>query len=200
MEQVDPNLETPISYYNKTRKRSFFFSRMFVMLSMVVLVIALSVNISFLYSQERTTTTSHASTPESEQVALPSLAAGCTYQPATNSKGYKVVCPTSLPTQSAQTATASAASIIVTLPNLPPQCQYAVSTNGYSLRCTALQAPIPTVAVTLPQSCSVTANQSNPIQCTNEKDTSIITTIPKLPSGCVYKGIGSKTYVVCTAQ
>jgi hypothetical protein len=196
MEPIDQNQETPISYYNSNRKRSFFFSRIFVMFSMFVLIIALSINVSFLYSQEKTSTTSKAST--NEQIPLPSLPVGCEYQPSNTGKGFTVVCATPTPAQPIKPATTSATAI--TLPNLPPQCNYVLTANGYLLTCNSPQTPIPTTAVTLPQSCAATNNPANPITCSNAKDTSEITTLPKLPLGCIYKSVGTKTYVVCTTQ
>jgi hypothetical protein len=200
MEPIDQNQETPVSYYNSKRKRSFFFSRIFVLFSMFVLIIALSINVSFLYSQEKTSTTSKAS--NNEQIPLPSLPAGCEYQPTNTGKGFTVVCSTPTPSQPVKptTATTSAASVAVTLPNLPPQCSYTLTSDGYLLKCQSTQTPIPTTAVTLPQSCATTTNPVNPIKCAEAKDTSEITTLPKLPLGCVYKGVGTKTYIVCTAQ
>src|SRR5258708_1449589 len=119
MEQTQQSQQTPTqeqphqtaSAYYKTHKRSFLFSRVTVMTSMLVLVIALAVNISVLYSQDRSTTQSHASTPENQKNLLPALHAGCHYQPTKG--GFTVTCPTAIPV-----ATRSAVPINIILPKL----------------------------------------------------------------------------------
>src|SRR5215469_10300629 len=101
-------------YYNKYRKRSFFLSRITVLSSMVVLVLALGINISLLYSHSANTIASHAAGHENPQTSLPSLSAGCEYQQVKG--GFVVACPTATPTP------AVTVPINVAIPQLPPQC------------------------------------------------------------------------------
>src|SRR5579864_2926042 len=120
---MDPAQESASAYYNKYRKRRFFFSRLTVLTSMLVLIITLGINISLLYSHDNSTTQSNAAGHENPQKLLPSLPIGCSYQQTT--KGLSVVCPTPTPTE-----TASAVSINVALPQLPPQCILESSSGG----------------------------------------------------------------------
>src|SRR6185437_16930427 len=83
-------------YYNKYKKRSFFLSRITVLSSMVVLIVALGINISLLYSHSTSTVASHAASSENSTTNLPSLPAGCDYQQVKG--GFVVVCPTATPT------------------------------------------------------------------------------------------------------
>ncbi|MGH7203978.1 MAG: hypothetical protein ACREHC_06040 [Candidatus Levyibacteriota bacterium] len=183
----DPTPQSAQAYYNKTRKRSFFFSRIGIVISMTVLVIALAINISVLYSQDRTNLQSHASTPPTTK-DLPVLPKGCDYQQA--NKGFKVVCATTAPTP---TVTAN---INVQLPQLPPQCSLQTSNGGNKVQCSKA-VPIPTVAVTLPPSCTAT-QQVNTISC-QQKGEHVLTPLPSLPGGCVYKQVGNAYFVSCTS-
>ncbi len=193
-QQKQPPQQSASDYYNKYRKRSFFLSRLTVFTSMAVLIVALVVNISLLYSQEKSTATTHADTPTNQTQLLPSLPVGCSYQQM--KKGLAVVCPTptAIPTL---TATASAVPINVALPALPPQCTIEASSTGSQLHCTAI-VPIPTVAVTLPPTCE-TGNQTNMLSCTvNSK--AVPVPLPSLPGGCSYTLRANQYYVVCEAK
>ena len=181
--------QTAESYYNNTRKRSFLYSRVTVIVSTLVLVVALGVNISVLYSQQAKTIQSKASTPPSTQ-NLPALPEGCSYQRLTD--GFKVVCATTAPTKTASVP------VNITLPYLPPQCQLETTTEGSMIHCTAA-VPIPTVSVTLPESCHATT-QTNMISCTDSAQQSITEPLPSLPGGCSYAQVGQKYFVVCKSQ
>ncbi len=178
--------QTAATYYNNDRKRSFLFSRITVMSSMFILVVALAINISLLSSQEKTSTQSRASVPQADKSTLPSLAAGCEYQKVKD--GFTVVCPT--PTQIASVP------IDIALPKLPPECSLQTSTTGNKIQCTTPHAPIPTVPVTLPISCTAT-NQTNIVQCTQGNKAPVMVSMPSLPEGCVYTLVANKYYVDC---
>lgn len=180
--------QTAETYYDKNRKRSFLFSRITVVTSMLVLVVALTINISLLSSQERTSTKSRASAPVNNQKTLPSLHAGCEYQPTKN--GFKVVCPT--PTLK-QTALAP---INIELPKLPPQCILQTSTNGNKIQCSKSHEPIPTVPVSIPVSCAST-NQTTILECREGTKQPVIVPLPPLPIGCDYAKIQTKYFVRC---
>jgi hypothetical protein len=176
-------------YYNKYRKRSFFLSRLTVISSMAVLILALGINISLLYSHSQNTITSHAAEAQNPQTILPSLPAGCEYQQIKG--GLKVVCPTPTPT------IAVTVPINVALPQLPPQCTISTTTTGSAVHCTTA-IPIPTVAVTLPTTCSVTS-QTNTLSC-NDNNKIVPVPLPSLPSGCSYALTQGKYYVVCKSE
>jgi len=145
---MEPNPEPLSSYYNLSRKRSFFLSRFFVLTSLLILVIGLVVNISFLYSQQRTNTNSRAAS-SNPQSTLPSLPAGCEYQQSGDN--FKVVCPSITPAQHIIPIN----SITIELPKLPSQCSYETTTQGYVLTCISPKPPIPTVALpSLPEGCN----------------------------------------------
>ncbi|MGI8420442.1 MAG: hypothetical protein ACR2LN_07440 [Candidatus Levyibacteriota bacterium] len=188
---MEPNQNQPPqsaqAYYNKTRKRSFFFSRIGIVISMTVLVIALAINISVLYSQDRTNLQSHASTPPTTK-DLPVLPKGCDYQ-KTN-KGFKVVCATEAPSPTVTT------NINVQLPQLPPQCSLQTSNGGNKVQCSKA-VPIPTVAVQLPPLCTAT-QQANTISC-QQQGKNFLTPLPSLPGGCVYKQAGNDYFVSCNS-
>ena len=187
--QTPPQEEAPqtaATYYNKNRKRSFLFTRITVMTSMLVLVIALAINISVLSSQEKTSTQSRASVPQTDKSNLPSLAAGCEYQKVKD--GFTVVCPT--PTQIASVP------IDIVLPKLPPECSLQTSTTGNKIQCATPHGPIPTVPVVLPISCTIT-NQPNVVQCTEGTKKPVMVIMPTLPEGCVYTLVANKYYVDC---
>lgn len=154
---------------------------------MLVLVIALVVNLVALNSQDTSTISSHASTGENPVKNLPSLPAGCVYQHTIH--GEKVVCPTNEPTKAINFP------INIALPELPPECHFATTTNGDTLQCTPSHEPIPTVPVQLPTDC-VTA-QNNMLVCKNTYGKSVRVPLPSLPAGCMYS-FESNTYnVVC---
>lgn len=176
-------------YYNKYKKRSFFLSRITVLSSMLVLIIALGVNISLLYSHTQNTATTHAAEPENPQANLPSLPVGCEYQQIKG--GLKVVCPTPTPTLAASVP------INVALPQLPPQCNLSSTSTGSEIHCTSA-VPIPTIAVTLPQTCEVTT-QPNTLSC-SDNNKIVAVPLPSLPGGCSYILKANQYYVSCEAN
>lgn len=186
---MDPIQESASTYYNNYRKRRFFFSRLTVLTSMLVLVIALGINISLLYSHDNSTLSSHAAEPENPQKLLPSLPAGCSYQQTT--KGLAVVCPT--PTSTINPAIP----INVALPQFPPQCTLESSSTGSKVSCSAI-VPIPTTPVILPAICEA-ASQSAGAVC-NENNQQITVPLPSLPGGCSYEFVLNRYYVVCKAE
>jgi hypothetical protein len=186
---MDPIQESASAYYNKYRKRRFFFSRLTVLTSMLVLIVALGINISLLYSNDNSTIKSNAAAPENPQKILPKLPSGCIYQQT--KKGLAVACPTPTPTPMA------AVPINVALPQLPPQCTLESSTTGSKVSCTAI-VPIPTIPVTLPTTCQV-ASQSANVVC-NENNEAVPVPLPSLPTGCSYKLVLNKYYVACVAS
>ena len=192
---MEQNVETASSYYNDKRKQSFFLSRIFVIISMLVLVAALGINVSVLYQQERTSTTSQASS-DTKQTNLPDLPKGCEYQ--SKGKGVVVVCPTAAPTIT-QTATTNAQfPVNVRLPKLPAQCEYVNSMEGTSIECTSAQPAVPTVAVTANTSCLPSAKKDM-LDCTGERNQVVAVQLPALPGGCVYKLVGKNYVVDCNA-
>lgn len=188
---MDPKQETAASYYSRTRKRSFFYTRITVIASMFVLVIALIINIVALNTQGDSTTQSKAAGHENIQALLPTLPAGCYYQQTT--KGLLVACPTPTPTGTAS------APVNIALPQLPPQCTLTTSTNGSTITCTPSHPPIPTVAVTLPQTC-VATNELNKVTCRNALGQMITAPLPSLPRGCSYQKVKDNYYVVCDVK
>lgn len=192
---MEPNLESAQHYYNPQRKRSFFYSRLFVVVSMLVLVVVLTINISVLYSEQRTSTTTQAS---NGQTQLPNLPQGCEYQSNGQGKNVKVVCASATPVQKPTSTPNAVAPLTVGLPKLPAQCRYLISEVGYEVKCTVAQ-PIPTVAVTTPIGCELTSNGpgSEALRCRegNNKPTPL----PTLPKGCEYKAIGTNYFVSCVA-
>lgn len=185
---MDPTQESASTYYNKYRKMRFFFSRLTVLTSMIVLIITLVINISLLYSHDKNTITTHAATEQNIQQVLPKLPVGCLYK-KTN-KNYEVECPTPTPA-------VDPISINVPLPALPPQCTLESSTSGSKIYCT-LPVPIPSVAVTLPSTCQ-TASQSASVSCI-ENNKQVLVPLPSLPESCQYKLLYGKNYVECEAR
>lgn len=190
---MDQPQESLASYYNEGRKRSFFFSRLFVVLSMLVLVIALSINISVLYSEDRTSTTTSANSGKN-QANLPPLPEGCEYQ--TVDKGVIVVCPTDAPQISPTLAANSEFPMNVRLPKLPSQCEYMNSANGVSISCSSAQPPIPTVAVRALTSC-LPGDEKDTLTCTNEHNQAVAVPLPSLPAGCGYKLVARNYFIDC---
>lgn len=189
MEQTqDPTIDSAEAYYTPNRKRSFLFSRISVVASMLVLVIALVINVSLLSAQNKTATQSHASEEPSTK-NLPSLPAGCGYQRVT--KGFQVVCMTATPEPTNTTA------INVQLPQLPPQCSLQTFEGGNKIICTT-GVPIPTIAVTIPANCTTIA-QANILSC-RDKGQNIMNPLPVLPDGCNYKQAGQNYFVVCQSR
>lgn len=184
---MDPTQESASAYYNKYRKRRFLFSRLTVLTSMLVLIIALGINISLLYSHQNSTIESHAATDQNPKKLLPQLPSGCLYQQTT--KGLAVVCPT--PTSSSTTP------INVALPQLPPQCTLESSSIGSKISCTTI-ALIPTVPITLPTTCQI-ASQSANVTCI-QNNQQVTVPLPSLPEGCSYQSVLNKYYVVCEAK
>ncbi len=192
---MESNLDVAQNYYNSSRKRSFFFSRLFVISSMLVLLIALMVNISFLYSQERTSTTSQASS-QNAQKFLPSLPAGCEYEQI--GKGFKINCPQISPTLAAKLANTATFPVDIELPNLPAQCKYQTSNGGFAVKCASPLPPVPTVAVNISPSCLATLEGGpNTLACKDANNQTVQVTLPALPKGCEYKQITGMFYVDC---
>lgn len=182
-------IQSAVAYYNKNRKRSFLFSRITVVFSMFILVVALGINIFSFYSQDTQTTQTHASTPENQKKLLPSLPAGCGYKEIKG--GMTVVCPSAQPTVASVT-------INVVLPQLPHQCGYETSTRGNIIHCTDSTTPIPTVPVTLPATC-VATNQHYVVICKSDKENELVP-LPSLPGGCSYALVQNNYYVVCKSN
>jgi hypothetical protein len=187
---MDPAQQTAAEYYKKHRKHSFF-SRLTIFSSMAILLIVLAINISVLYSQDKSTTTSHAATPEQIEKLLPSLPQGCIYQHE-NGK-VKVECHKPTPT------IATIIPINVDLPKLPPDCSLTTSTTGSKIQCTDGNTPIPTVPVTLPANCTI-ANKPNSAACKNNSNDFVLVPLPSLPEGCSYKLVANQYFVVCEAK
>src|SRR5258708_4616004 len=126
-QSMDPTQQSASDYYKKHRKRSLF-SRLTILSSMVVLVIVLAINITVLYSQDKNTIKSNASSPINVEKLLPSLPSGFVYKHI-NGK-VKVDCPKATPTNTPSVP------INVALPKLPPQCSFETSMNGSTIHCT----------------------------------------------------------------
>jgi hypothetical protein len=187
---MDPTQQSAADYYKKHRKHTLF-SRFTIISSMAILLIVLAINISALYSQEKSTTSSHASTPENVEKFLPSLPAGCVYLHE-NGK-VKINCPKEKPT------TAASVPINVALPELPPQCSLVTSTSGSVIHCSTVHPPIPTVPVTLPTTCiGVTPDKT--VICKNAQGQNETIPLPSLPEGCSYSLVSNQYYVVCEAK
>jgi hypothetical protein len=182
--------ESAVAYYNKNRKRSFLFSRITVVASMFILIIALGVNIYALYSQGQNTYKSNAATQENPIKILPKIPAGCKYQQVPG--GLTVVCPTAAPTT-------AASPISVVLPQLPPQCSLESTGIGSAVTCTSSNVPIPTVIVPLPKTCTIT-NEPNTVTCRKNGNPVQTVQLPPLPKGCVYSLVSNNYYVSCQAK
>jgi len=179
--------ESASAYYNSSRKRSFFLSRLTVFASMFVLLVVLTINISLLYSNDKSTISSHAAEPVNPIKLLPSLAQGCSYQKI---KGeLTVACATPTPTITVP--------INVILPQLPPQCSLETTANGNKIHCNTI-VPIPTVPVTLPSTCQAT-NQTNKVSCTEDNQT-VVAPLPSIPAGCSYQMREDKYFVQCQSE
>lgn len=189
--------ETATSYYNHSRKRSFFFSRLFVVFSMLILVIALGINISVLYSEERTSATTRASTA-ANQSNLPVLPKGCEYQ--SKEKRVIVVCPTATPELSPTLAANPKFPIAVELPELPASCDYEASGEGLAVKCTSTTAIIliPTVPVKTLTSC-FPGTQKDTLVCSEAANEKVIVPLPPLPKGCEYQLVAKNYFVSCKA-
>jgi hypothetical protein len=183
----EKSYESIADYYNKSRKRSFFLSRLTVITSMFVLLIVLTINISLFYSNQKSTTQTHAAENENSTKLLPSLAQGCSYQQV-NGK-VTIVCNTPTPTVSVP--------INIVLPQLPQQCSIETTTDGNKITCTTI-VPIPTVAVTLPPMCK-TANQADKVTCTENART-VTVPLPSIPEGCSYTLHNGENFVICQAE
>lgn len=183
MEQSSQSAET---YYNQKRKRSFFYSRVTVFVSMIVLVGVLAFNVNSLYNDPTVTQSRASEQPNTNN--LPKLPKGCEYKPVNN--GFEVVCTTPTPE-----ATPETSGINVQLPKLPPQCSIEALEGGNRVVCTT-GVPIPTAAVTLPANCIATA-QANTVSCV-KNNKNVQTPLPSLPGGCSYKQVGQNYFVVCS--
>jgi preprotein translocase subunit SecG len=123
------------SYYTTNRKYSFFYPRVTVLVSMIILVITLVINIIIVYKHDKTSIQSQASTSEITQ-SLAAIPHGCSYQQT--QQGLKVVCPQPtliIPTDAAtchpgmQSGTMICVDKkkqpqIIQLPILPKECRY----------------------------------------------------------------------------
>src|SRR6266568_1571449 len=184
---MDPTQQSAAEYYKKHRKRSFF-SRLTIISSMTILLVVLSINVSALYSQDKSTISSNASTPENVEKNLPSLPAGCVYQHIQGK--VKVDCPKTAPT------IVSTVPIDVQLPKLPPECSFETSTNGSKITCSSHTTPIPTVPVILPPTCVISYQQDS-VACKNSSNQKVTVHLPSLPEGCSYSLVANNYYVTC---
>jgi hypothetical protein len=182
--------ESAVAYYNKNRKRSFLFSRITVIASMFILIIALGVNIYALNSQGQGTYKSNAATQENQTKILPKIPNGCRYQQIPG--GLTVVCPSVAPTS-------AASPISVVLPQLPPQCSLETTASGSAVACSSPNVPIPTEPVTLPKTCTI-ANQPDTVSCRKNSNQIQSVPLPSLPKGCTYSLLGDNYYVSCLAK
>lgn len=190
---MEQSLDSATNYYNNNRKRSFFLSRIFVIVSMLVLVVTLGINISVLYSQQRTSTTSQAASV-SKPSDLPTLPKGCEYQ--SKGKGVVVVCPTESPKVTGTTEANEQFPINVRLPKLPAQCDYIDSAAGIALQCGSPKPVVPTVAVSEITSCVPGATKDT-LDCSDAQSKKVVVALPSLPQGCVYKLVATKYFVDC---
>lgn len=188
--EKDQIQESAVSYYSKNRKRSFLFTRITVVASMCILVIALGVNIYALSSQNQGTYKSNAATKENPVKLLPKIPAGCKYQQL--SGGLTVVCPTAAPTSEATSP------INVVLPQLPPQCSLESTASGSAVQCSSPNVTIPTAPVTLPKSCTI-ASQPDTVSCVKNGIQESVS-LPSLPKGCDYNLVEGNYYVACKAE
>lgn len=163
---------------------------------MLVLVVALGINISVLYSDQRTSTTTRADSGNN-QANLPDLPAGCIYE--TKENGVVVVCPTATPDISPTIAVNPQFPVNVRLPKLPAQCEYMDSEKGIWVSCTSAQPPIPTVAVRAYTSCIPSAEE-NTLDCSDDKDQVVQVLLPSIPGGCEYKLIGKNYFIDCNTK
>lgn len=193
---MDQNVETATSYYNSNRRKSFFLSRLFVLISMLVLVVTLSINVAILYSQQRTSTTTQAS-GTANQNNLPDLPKGCEYQ--TKQNGVEVVCPTGAPEASPTLASNPKFPINVELPELPETCTYAASNGGFAVNCSTPNAIIPTAAVRTVTSCQV-GTEKDTLICREVDDQKVVVPLPSLPEGCEYQVVARNYFVSCKAS
>jgi hypothetical protein len=190
---MEQSNETATTYYNDHRRRSFFLSRLFVVVSMFVLIVALGINISVLYSDQRNTGTTRADSGNN-QTNLPALPEGCSYQ--TGENGTVVVCPTAIPEASPTVSANPQFPINVQLPKLPAQCEFMDSEKGIWVSCTSAQPPIPTVAVRSYTSC-LPSSQKDTLECSDAQNQKVAVPLPSLPGGCEYKLIGKNYFVDC---
>lgn len=188
--EKDQIQESAVSYYSKNRKRSFLFTRITVVASMCILVIALGVNIYALSSQNQGTGKTNAATKENPVKLLPKIPAGCKYQQL--SGGLTVVCPTAAP------ASEATSPINVVLPQLPPQCRLESMANGSAVQCSSPSIPIPTAQVPLPKSCTI-ATRPDAFTCL-KNGTQETVSFPSLPKGCEYNLVEGNYYVACNAD
>ncbi|MBA3723921.1 MAG: hypothetical protein H0W89_03420 [Candidatus Levybacteria bacterium] len=193
---MEQSQETATSYYNHSRKRSFFFSRLIVIFSMLILVIALGINITVLYSEERTSATTRASAGDS-QSNLPALPKGCEYQ--SKEKGVIVVCPTATPELSPTLAANPKFPISVELPELPAPCDYEASGDGLAVTCTSAAAVIPTVPVRTLTSC-IAGTEKDTLICHEASNEKVLVPLPPLPKGCEYQLVAKNYFISCKAS
>lgn len=195
MEQ--PPIDSAQHYYNEARRKSFFYSRVFVIVSMLVLLVGLGVNITLLNTQQRTSTSSQAAS-NNNQDNLPSLPAGCEYH--TQNKNVTIACTTPSPSAAFALSPAPSYPLSIDLPALPSQCKYQTSHKGYKVACQSLQTPIQTAVVSLPSGCVPFYDATNFLaQCTQQNGSKIKVNLPQLPEGCVYNRGESAFTITCNA-
>ncbi len=189
---MDQNVETATSYYNAHRRKSFFLSRLFVLISMLVLIVTLGINVAVLY-QQRTSATTRASGPVGQN-NLPALPQGCEYQ--TKQNGVVVVCPTDKPNASPTLASNPEFPIKVELPELPEPCTYASSNGGFAVNCSSPNVVIPTSAVRTVTSCQV-GTEKDTLICRETDNDKVVVPLPPLPQGCEYQVVARNYFVAC---
>ncbi len=141
---------TASEYYNKQRKQSFLLSRIAVVVSMLILVIALGINIAARTAQKKAATISHAATIPIT-VMLPKLPPECNFDSST--RGSAIHCtqthvpiptvPVTLPQACITSAQLNKVTCrneanketTVPLPLLPNGCFYKLVTNKYFIVC-----------------------------------------------------------------
>ena len=141
MQQEDQSFQSASAYYNKHRKRSFLFSRIAVFGSMLVMILALSLNLSVLNSPQRSDIRSQAASNEVESNTLPKLPKDCVYQQLKDEP--IVVCSSPTPQQTTFGANGTYKA-----------CQPLLEGEKYVLQCTDDKNQRVTVPLQLPPGCA----------------------------------------------
>jgi hypothetical protein len=192
------NIDSAQHYYNAARKRSFFYSRLFVILSMFILIIGLSFNLSLLYSNQKTTVASHAATKDSDGT-LPKLPSNCLYTTVNNK--VEIVCPSPTPSPVDEKHARSNYPIAITLPQLPAACYYQTTNAGYAISCANPQTIIPPTQVPLPGGCAPSKIASDKsISCTDKANKNVLVPLPELPQGCNYNTSQTGVFIACVVN
>ena len=188
---MEQQIESAQSYYNTKRKKSFLFSRMFVFVSMFLLLIALGINIALLNTHQRTTTSTQAA-GIAATTSLPVLPTGCIYESNTNKVTVRCDGPTVAPSlDKTPNENGKMYPIDIPLPALAEGCQYLTTNDGYIVACENQTITIPETMVTPPLGCKVTKTGETTLSCSkvNQKETKV--PLPPLPQGCNYKTVAS---------